>query len=169
MKRIFTLIAATAAIFSTSVAQGDFDDVRFDFTLRAGVFFPFDDNMSDLSDIWFAAGFDVEVDRGLIPGASTVISVDSMTHNWWSEHVTFPININQRWYSGDWPRRTYFQVGIGVAANDFQPADTVFGARAGVGMEWNETILFEADVFWSEEDTTDTSVLGVAGYVGWRF
>ncbi len=140
------------------------------FSGRAGVFMPFDDSLSDLENIWFTLGFDMEFAVGVIRGAKTVVSVDWITHNGGARDNAFPITINQRWYQqGNAGNRSYFQLGIGASINDFTPSDTVFIGRAGLGWEFNESMFFEANLIFGQEDDAGANVTGVAGFIGMRF
>lgn len=170
MKHFLTLGAGCALLGIGSLpAQAQFDMSKVTMGIRAGAFFPFDDSMRDLSDIWFTLGIEGEFSAALIPNATTVVSVDWMSYNSGARDNVFPIIVSQRWYTGELGRRTYFQVGIGAAVTDFGPADFLFAARGGVGMEFTEQYFVEANLFWTEKDKADNRVFGVAGYVGIRF
>lgn len=171
MKRILTIagIGATAALTLPVSAQTvDFENVNL--SLRAGAFAPFDNDLKNLDDVWFQMGLDFEFEAALFRNATTVVSVDWLTRTSGARDNAFPMIVSQRWYSGDDDGpRFYWHVGIGATASDFRPADFLFTARAGVGMQVNSRIFFEANVMWSEEDKGQRAVTGVSGFVGVRF
>lgn len=172
MKRLLTLgaIGSAFALALPAAAQSglDFENTRL--SLRAGGFVPIDEDTRDLDNFWFAAGVDFEFDASLVKGAVTVISVDWLTRVSGARDNAFPIVVSQRWYSSQDPgRRSYWHVGIGATASDFRPADILFTARAGIGLEMNERVFFEANIMWSDEDHGNRSVTGGTAFVGIRF
>lgn len=169
MKRLLTALAAFCALAVSSAAQTNWADVPMQFALRAGAFLPVEDELQDLDEVWFSLGVDAEFDRGLTPGATTLLSLDWFSRNGGANANAFPLTLSQRWYTGVWPKRTYFQVGIGPVFTDFQPADTVFGARGGIGMEFNDRFFAEANFYWSDDTTQNFGVIGAAGFFGIRF
>ncbi|MCL6624178.1 MAG: hypothetical protein K6T17_06115, partial [Fimbriimonadales bacterium] len=63
-------------------AQLSYDlEYKTEFALRLGAFGPIEDELSDLSDVWFALGFDVENPRGFLPNAATVLSGDWFSYS----------------------------------------------------------------------------------------
>lgn len=169
MKRVLTVAAALGVFAVSSVAQGNLADVPMQFALRGGIFLPIEDELQDLDNVWFALGADAEFERGLVTGANTVFSLDWFSRNGGANANAFPLMLSQRWYTGQWPKRTYFQVGIGPVFTDFKPADVVFGARGGVGVELNDRFFAEANFYWSDDTTQDFGVIGAAGFLGVRF
>jgi hypothetical protein len=169
MNRIALLVAAFAAVPTACFAQADWKDVPLQFALRAGAFAPTERELRDLDNVWFAAGADVEMMKGLFPNATTVISLDWMSRNGGSDSNVFPLTVSQRWYQGNWPTRTYFHLGIGPTFTDFRPSDVVFGARGGFGFEVSDRLFFEANFYWSDEVVQGFNVIGGAGFVGVRF
>ncbi|RMG26104.1 MAG: hypothetical protein D6724_02590 [Armatimonadetes bacterium] len=169
MNRIAVLIAAFVAVPTACFAQADWTDVPLQFSLRAGAFAPTENDLQDLDNVWFAAGADVELMKGFLTNADTVISLDWFSRNGGSDSNVFPLMFSQRWYQGSWPNRTYFHVGIGPVFTDFRPADVVFGARGGFGFEASDRLFFEANFYWSDEVTQGFNVIGGAGFVGVRF
>lgn len=169
MKRLLMAMAALCALSVSSTAQKDWADVPMQFALRGGIFLPVEDELQDLDNVWFALGGDAEFDRGFVAGANTVLSLDWFSRNGGANANAFPLMVSQRWYTGRWPNRTYFQVGIGPVFTDFKPADIVFGARGGVGIELNDRFFAEANFYWSDDTKQDVGVIGAAGFLGVRF
>lgn len=169
MKRLLTAAVALCALAVPSIAQDNWADVPMHFALRGGIFWPIEDELQDLDEIWFSLGADAEFERGFLTGASTVLSLDWFSRNGGASNNAFPLMVSQRWYMGVWPKRTYFQVGIGPVFTDFKPADIVFGARGGVGMEFNDRFFAEANLYWSDDTKQDVGVIGIGGFFGVRF
>ncbi len=172
MKRLLTLSALGAACALTlpATAQNGLDLESSRISVRVGAFFPFDAELRNLDTIWFQAGLDFEFSASLFRNAVTVISADWMSRVSGARDNAFPIFFSQRWYSGgDEGGRTYWHAGIGAAVTDFQPADLLFAARAGVGREFGERMFVEGNVMWSDEDKGGRSVTGASAFVGFRF
>ncbi len=151
-------------------AQLGYDlEYKTGFALRLGVFGPIEDDLSDLSDVWFALGFDVENPRGFLPNAATVLSGDWFSYSGGRDTNIIPVLLNQRWYSGIWGQRTYYQVGIGVGFLDFRPSDTVFAARVGFGYEFSDNLFGEVNFYWTDEHNNGVSGSGLTAFVGVRF
>ncbi|MCH8274400.1 MAG: hypothetical protein IH851_06400 [Armatimonadetes bacterium] len=173
MKRFLVIGALGAALtMSTTpgLAQQEFEfESRSRFSFRAGGYFPFETALSDLEDVWFALGADLEVPLTLVPNATTVFSVDWFSFNGGSGMNAFPVLINQRWYSGPWGQRTYVQVGAGGAFLDFGTSEFVVAARVGFGFEFNDLLFFEASFYWTDDHTGGGAATGAAGFIGARF
>ncbi|MBV6503230.1 MAG: hypothetical protein AKCLJLPJ_01296 [Fimbriimonadales bacterium] len=173
MKRFFVMGAACALVCAATSAQAQRLDERLEkesqFSVRAGAFLPFEDVLTDVADVWFGAGADIEIPIHLFQNSVTVFSLDWFTHNSGSRDNIFPAMVSQRWYSGPLGQRTYFQVGIGAAFVDFVPSDTLFAARGGIGMEINDMAFVEANFYWTEEDDNGITASGIAAFVGVRF
>jgi len=169
MKRVLTALVALCALAVSSFAQTNWADVPMQFALRGGIFLPVENALQDLDNVWFAFGADAEFDRGFVADASTVLSLDWFSRNGGANTNAFPLMVSQRWYTGQWPKRTYLQVGVGPVFTDFNPADVVVGARVGVGVEFNERFFAEANFYWSDDTTQNVGVIGAAGFFGVRF
>lgn len=173
MKRVLLTAAASAAILTAALpafadqASDKFNSTQF--SLRVGAYYPFDNSLSSVDSIWFAAGIDAELEWNLISGARSVISIDWFTRNSGANGQAIPVILNQRWYSGGEGYRTYFQLGAGVSFNDFNQSDTVFAGRAGLGFEWNGNLFFEANFYLTGDDTVGANITGIAGFIGIRF
>jgi hypothetical protein len=171
MKRflVFAGFAASLSVGSVAHAQlgGVFDTSTF--SARAGIYLPADQGLRDFNTIWFAAGADLEIPKGLVSGASTVISVDWFTYNGGGRNNVFPVILSQRFYTNHSGQAAYFQVGIGAAFADFGQSDTVFAARGGVGIQMNERFFLEANAYWTERPALSAAATGVAVFGGVRF
>lgn len=170
MKRLLIAAGLAAALAIPAAAQttGELLE-RGQFSFRVGAFIPVEEALRTPADVWFSLGLDFEIDRGLIPGATTVFSVDWFTFNGGANSNIFPIIVSQRWYGAGVEQRTYFHVGIGAAITDFMVSDTVFATRGGVGMEFNDRFFGEANFTWTDEPSGGTNSSGFAVYGGIRF
>lgn len=172
MKRLLTLggIGAISALTMPVSAQNiDFENVNL--SLRAGAFVPFDTDLKNLDDVWFQMGLDFEFQPALFPNGTTVFSVDWLTRAGGAFDNAFPLIVSQRWYAGpdeDGPQ-AYWHVGIGATVSDFRPADLLFTARAGIGLQLSSRVFIEANVMWSDEDNGNRAVTGASGFIGMRF
>ncbi|MFN8140023.1 MAG: hypothetical protein U0R49_09520 [Fimbriimonadales bacterium] len=173
MKRFFAtgaIAAGVLAVSSGAYAQNSEDWAKSSLSGRIGAFIPFEGDLRDLASIWFALGLDLEVPGRLVPNAQTVVSLDWNTHTGGQSANIVPITISQRFYSGDFGNRTWFQVGIGASVLDFSPSDLVFSAKAGIGFEFKENYFLAADIFWTDKHgSADIAGSGIAGYIGIRF
>lgn len=170
MKRFLAICGATAVIAAAAIpasAQNALNEGQF--SARIGLFLPFESALRNPADIWFAAGGDYELNRGLFPNAATVFSVDWYSQNGGARGNVFPLIISQRFYSQGVERRTYFQVGLGAAIIDQNNSDTVFALRGGVGMDFNDRFFWEANFLWTGDPSGGTSATGAAGFLGVRF
>jgi len=138
--------------------------------LRVGAFIPLEDDLNDLQEVWLNIGGDIEfLAFHIIPKWSTVVSIDWFSHNFGEDNNAIPLMINQRIYSGELGMRRYIQFGIGPVFTDFKPSDTVFGVRAGVGMEFTDNLYAEAMFYWTDETKEGINVIGVTLCAGIRF
>lgn len=173
MKRFLTTGAISAGVLALSsgaIAQTSEEWSHSQLSGRIGASIPFENELRDLAKLWFALGVDLEVPGRLVPNAQTVVSLDWTSHSGGAHANIVPITVSQRFYTGLYGNRTWFQVGIGGTMLDFSPSDFVFSARAGVGFEFKANYFFEADVLWTDKHgSTNVSGSGVAAYIGIRF
>jgi hypothetical protein len=170
MKRLFVLAAfATSALAS---AQGGFG-TPVNLAFRLGFVYPLDEFTRDATGNLIGVGADYFLDRSLLQGAGeSTISFDWMGRGMnGAKGNMFPIMINQRWYrSGDYQsaNRRYYFLGAGIAIIDVVNTNTVFAARAGVGMELGEHIFGEATFVWSDA-SAGARATSLGAYIGYRF
>jgi hypothetical protein len=178
MRRFINLaaIAAALSICGSAAAQGtNRDYTPSNFSFRIGGAFPIDDNLSDLGNSLFAAGIDYRIDRPFFPNGETFFSVD-----WFGRTTSgtkgnvFPVNINHKWFTNPLPtsedRRSYFFAGVGAVFIDVaSAADTVLGARAGVGLELGPYFFAEGAFYISDKSGGNVRSTAAAVYLGYRF
>lgn len=175
MKRFFTILVSGAALAAAVPAFSQASEVLQNgrYGLRLGAFLPFDEDLRDMANIWFGAGLDFEIEQGLFENATTVLSLDWFTQNGGTSGNIFPMIISQRWNTFSEKRRTYFQGGIGATILNFGTAtggtEVVFGARAGVGIEFNDRYYGEANFFWSDSKNGLPQGTGIGIYGGMHF
>jgi hypothetical protein len=155
--------------FSAGPAMAQSKSLELGFTARAGIYVPFEQALRDIKNLWFSMGVDLEFDWGITKDANSLVSIDWFTHNSGSRNNIIPICFNQRWYSGEFGRQTYWQVGLGAAVLDFAPSKTVFAVRAGIGQFFSDNIVGEANFVWTDENNAGIGAAGVTIHVGYRF
>ncbi len=172
MKRFLLGGSVAAAItFGALPAQADLDDrlSEAQITFRVGGYIPFEKALRDKATVWINVGGDLEMNFSLFKEGMTVLSLDWMTNTGGKRNNIFPVMLSQRYYSGHFGQRTYFHVGLGVAFVDLVPSDAVFGLKAGIGMEWTENTIAEANLFWMDETKGGAKAMGVTVSAGIRF
>ncbi|MBV6457787.1 MAG: hypothetical protein HONBIEJF_00907 [Fimbriimonadaceae bacterium] len=152
MKKTLSLIAlATAA---TTFAQETPDFSPVDVSLRTGVAFPFDNNVSDRSKTLFVIGADMYFSTRFIPNAQTYLSAEWQMSAGSGRRVSIiPITANVRWFTRQdemSDRRGYFFVGIGAAFVDVFDSKFVLAGRAGLGYEFSPTIFVEGSLLLTD-------------------
>ena len=170
-------IAAAIGVGAAGFGQSTTNDYTpTNLSLRIGAAWPLDDNLSDISDVLFAAGVDWRLDRPFFAGGETYFSLDWFGRSTSGQNGNvFPVCINHKWFTSGTglqtaeDRRTYFFAGVGAFFVDVGSSDTVIGARGGLGLELGP--YFFAEVAGYISDKTSTSVRGpaIAAYVGYKF
>lgn len=179
MKKLH-IAASVAALGIMGAAVAQNNNAPSDFSLRAGIVFPFNSGMSDASTIWGGAGLDYFFPTQTLHFGKNSETFFSADWFWRGTSGTrgnvFPLAINQRWYSNvsgtnlSYYGRTYFSVGIGAAIIDVNHASaTELLGRASVGVEFNMHVFAEAVLTVSGQSRQDVSANAVGVYLGYRF
>jgi hypothetical protein len=145
-------------------------------TVRAGIVFPLDDPLRNVSRTFFGLGADYTIPAlRLIPRGETYVSFDWLIRNQRGDRGNiFPIMLNQRFHvqptDPAQAHRVYGFVGLGAVILDVQPAATRFGGRFGMGIEFNDNLVGEVAVVLSDR-TRDTNIRAnsIGLYLGYRF
>lgn len=174
MRRLITL-AALAGVAAISAAQSP-DYYPANLSFRLGAAFPLESQLSDkVGRSLFALGVDYRLNRPLLADGESYISVDWLfgTTSGRKGNV-FPFNINHRWYTNTGidagpGRRSYFFLGVGGVVVDVGTADTVLGARGGVGVELSESLFAEGTVWLSDRASGNVRNTSIGVFIGYRF
>jgi hypothetical protein len=176
MRRHLKFAATAASIVVASMAFGQLESKPLDATptdiqVRGGIFIPLDSNLRKVSDNFFAIGVDIIFQQQYIANSSTYLSIDWLGKSLSGEKGNvFPICINQKFYGkSEGNKNTYAFVGIGATVFDVVSTNTVFGARAGLGMDLGESIFVEGTFFWSDRSTGNVYNIGTGFYLGYRW
>ncbi|MBS1724024.1 MAG: hypothetical protein JSS66_13850 [Armatimonadetes bacterium] len=168
MRTLIVLAALGSAAYASAQAVGTPTNLAF----RLGYAYPIDNETRDLVRNFIGVGADYFFERGLLQGGETTISLDWLGKSGsGAKGNIFPICLNQRWYSvnGMEPgRRSYFQLGAGVAIVDVTSTKTVLAGRAGYGVEFGEHIFGELNFFFSD-DANGARATSIGAYLGYRF
>ncbi len=146
---------------------------------RAGTYFPTEDIVQDLGDVWGAIGLDI-VAPGLFGKMSeTVLSFDLFNCNWGKGHNTvFPIIFGENFtlsQSTSTDFRLYVGFGVGLVVGDIGgPSNNKFATRAVVGVDLTDRVFLEGsylftDRFNAYQDTTTTRGTGFTAMLGYKF
>jgi hypothetical protein len=180
MRRTIQLAAIAAALGICGGAMAQNSGQRSDvtpsgITFRGGIVFPLDEELRELSDVFFGLGADYLFPTQLIRGSETFASID-----WWARGTNgrkgnvFPVALNQRFKLGPglYNREfsNYFFVGAGAAIIDVGGSATKFMLRGGFGTELGPNIIAEGVLTLSDEHKASgihANSIGV--YFGYRF
>jgi hypothetical protein len=147
------------------------------FAIRAGIAFPIDGGLSDVSTLFVGAGVDFTFSNNIFKNSETFISIDWLGRTHGRERFNlFPLAINQRFYLN--PGQTgkygaaagtyYAFIGLGGTIYDFQDSNFRFSGRAGLGAMITQNWLAEATLYLGEPDKgIHADAIGL--YVGYRF
>ena len=170
-------IAAVMTAGGSALAQTtnpDYTPVNLSF--RIGAAWPLDDNLSNVSDVLFAAGADWRLDRSFFPNGETYFSLDwfGRSGSQGTKGNVFPVCINQKWWTGDpgidtGGRRAYIFAGVGAFFIDVTTSDTVIGVRGGLGVELGPYFFTEVAGYTSDKGNGNVRGTAVAAYLGYRF
>lgn len=177
MLKMFTVAAGVAALGMVAVAAAE-DVKATDITVRAGVVFPWDSNLRQVSDLFFGAGVDYTFPNQIIKikNSESYFSAD-----WFGRSTNgrkgnvFPLALNQRFFSSGISNslnklgRTYFTIGLGGAVVDVGASQVKFLVRGGLGVELGPNIIAEAIATYTEKTRSGVRGSGVGVYFGYRF
>jgi hypothetical protein len=146
-------------------------------TIRVGGGFGIDQSLNQSASGFYGFGMDFGFGHGFFPNAVTYYSGDIL----WGARKSMgqsliPVFINQRFYqdkgNGDQnigQDRLYFNIGLGATYYEIGGSDIKPAGKVGIGMEFNETLCGEADLFVAQESKENVSANLVAFYLGYRF
>ena len=168
-KRLLVIVALAMSAFAT--AQDGFG-TPVNLSFRAGFVYSIDNVTRNVTGNLIGFGAEFYLERSLIPGGETTISLDWMGKGLNGDKGNmFPFMLNQRWYTGgdyESANRTYYYIGVGVAIIDIFNTNTVAAARLGVGIEFGEHLFSEITLVYSDSSAgARASSFGV--YLGYRF
>jgi hypothetical protein len=118
-------------------------------------------------------GLDYNFRGSLIRGTDTFLSID-----WFGPSFRFdqgnviPVMLNFRSHNAGpmfGARSTYWFGGLGVIFVNVGQQDTVWGARAGVGMNLGQHIFSEATIVFGGQARGNVTPTAVGLYIGYRF
>jgi hypothetical protein len=147
------------------------------FTLRGGVDFSIDSELSDVSSILLGLGVDFTFSNNIFKNAETYLSIDWLARTHGNERFNlFPIALNERFYLS--PNSTgkygagigtaYVFVGLGGTVYDFADSNFRFSGRLGIGTVFANQWIAEATLFLAEPDYgLHADAIGL--YVGYKF
>lgn len=169
MRNLIALVALGGAAFSQAQAVGTPTNIA----LRIGYAYPIDNTTRNLVRNFIGVGFDYFLDRSLLEGGETTVSVDWLGKSGsGAKGNIFPIMLNQRWYNPNMTEedsnRSYFFLGAGVAIIDVNSTKTVLAGRGGFGMEFGEHIFGELNIVISD-DANGARANSAGIYLGYRF
>jgi len=180
MKRSIKVIAVLALAAGSVVAFGQTTTdslVPSGVTIRIGGGFGVDESLNSYASGYYGAGLDFGFGRGLLPGAETYYSVDML----WGARESFnqsviPLLIDQRFYTdkggGDnsfGQTRLYFNLGLGATYYNIGGSDIKPSGKLGVGLEFTQTIIGEADLYLAQRSKDDVTANLLGFYVGYKF
>lgn len=169
MKRLLVIAAFAMSAFAS--AQDGFG-TPVNLSFRAGFVYSLDNVTRDLTGNMIGVGFEFYLDRSLMEGGETTLSVDWMGKGLNGDKGNmFPMMLNQRWYtSGDYEsaNRAYYYIGVGVAIIDVISTNTVAAARFGIGSEFGEHMYGEMTLVYSDA-SSGARATSVGVYLGYRF
>lgn len=146
------------------------------FTVRAGIYFPIQTQISNITPIMVGGGVDFTFSNAYIKNGETFFSADALFRTKGSTRFNlFPICINERFYLT--PRQTnsygtagdaYVFLGLGATLFDFGSSTFRFGGRGGVGVQLGPSWVAEAALYLSTADSgINADAIGV--FLGYRF
>lgn len=164
---------------ATTVGQGEAtpNPTPAYFTLRGGVDFSIDSELSDVSSILLGLGVDFTFSNNIFKNAETYLSVDWLARTHGNERFNlFPLALNERFYLS--PNQTgkygasvgtaYAFIGLGGTIYDFSNSNFRFSGRLGIGTQFADRWIAEATIFLAEPDYgLHADAIGV--YVGYKF
>jgi hypothetical protein len=180
MRNSFLAAAALGATVLSASAFGQVtyhpvDATPYNMSFKAGLYWPIDDNLRNVDNMFFTIGAEYVFPTQIIRGSETFLEVDAIFHTTSSSNITLiPITLNQRFWGGPGSSifghngRSYFYVGGGVTWIDPRgQAKLTF--HGGLGSDIGPRTYAEAALFISEQDAHPLRNTGVQLTVGYRF
>ncbi len=169
----------TNSLGTTTAVQGDLGPTPSPayFTLRGGVDFSIDSQLSHASSVLLGLGVDYTFSNNIFKNAETYISIDWLARTHGNERFNlFPIALNERFYFS--PNQTgkygptvgtaYAFIGLGGTLYDFADSNFRFSGRLGIGTEFATRWIAEATLILAEPDYgVHADAIGL--YVGYKF
>ena len=171
---------AAAALGATVLSAGAFaqvthtpvDATPYNISIKGIVYFPIDENLRSIDNMFGGAGLEYVFPTQLIRGSETFMEVDALLRTTASGNATiFPLTINQRFYTtGGIGRggRTFFYLGAGVSWIDPRGQAKLTG-HAGIGTDIGPRTFVEAALYFAEQDKNGLRNSGVGLSIGYRF
>ncbi len=179
MTKTLFIAVTVGAILLGSSAMGqvtrDTDYYPYGFSVKGGLFLPFDNDLSDVDTIWGSLGVEYSLGSNLFRGSETFLTADWMFRTTNSSINVFPLAINQRFWGGPGSSlfggqgRSFFSVGVGTVFVEHPKAQGRWMVRGSVGTTLGERTFLEGTVFISDTTQDHITASGATFTVGYRF
>jgi hypothetical protein len=166
-----TVLSASSFAQVTSTAV---DAYPYNMSIKGGVFFPLDDNLRSVDNLFGMLGAEYVFPTQLIRGSETFAEFDWIFHTTASSSVNvFPLTLNQRFWSQPGKGlfgtgRTYFFVGAGVTWIE-PKGQAKLTFHGGLGAELGARTFIETSLYIGEQDSNLLRNSGIGVNVGYRF
>ena len=175
MKRILVALCALSicAVSSAQYESADLSDSAVGFSLRLGAFFPADNQMRDIDNMFINVGIEYEFERSFVRNGITYMAGEWIADEVLGAHHVGNITINQRIYTKDQRFAAggspYFFGGVGFQWLSVPGLnDNGWVVRGGLGSEFSGDYFLEVGGYFSP-DMQGFNTSGVCASVGYRF
>lgn len=146
-------LLAISALALVSISQAQSNLLPTNMNLRLGATFPLETNTRDFTGTLFGIGADIPTSISMSNRVSWFFSVDFMTGSIDGKKGWFlPVMYNARLPLGQTSvgESTYLFAGTGIVHARLFGTETVWGFRAGLGLNLSESSFAEATMWWSD-------------------
>ena len=175
MSKMKTVVAAVAAfgvcgIASAQLSTGSVDLTPYNMSVRAGIAVPIDRTLTDVGGVLVNLGLEYNLPRALLAGGESFVALDYIFRGFGTGGggSVLPLTLNQRIYTGNGLRRSYYFFGAGLAMRTSGGSGSALAVRGGIGQELGPSIIAEAGIVLSEP-AGNVRANAITFNVGYRF